>query len=175
VSLVQIRPATVRDVDEVTDLHLDVWEEAYGDLIAAEILATRRMGRSDRVARWREIISSHESTLLLARENDGSRLLGFISLGSGRDEPRAGLPDLEVRALYVRAEVYGCGVGYALLTGAIGSAPAYLWVLDGNRRAVAFYERQGFRFDGSAKTEPVGVERRMVRSVAQSDSGAASC
>ncbi len=49
-------------------------------------------------------------------------------------------------------------------TEAIGSASAYLWVLDGNERAIEFYERQGFRFDGTSKVEPVGVERRMVRS-----------
>ncbi|QDP96831.1 GNAT family N-acetyltransferase [Microlunatus elymi] len=66
-------------------------------------------------------------------------------------------------ALYVRAEVYGRGVGHALLNQAIGSAAAYLWVLDGNTRAIRFYRRQGFQFDGRSKTEPVGGERRMVR------------
>ena len=66
-------------------------------------------------------------------------------------------------ALYVRAEVYGNGVGRALFQVAIGSASAYLWVLDGNDRAIAFYERQGFGFDGATKPEDVGLERRMVR------------
>lgn len=162
-SHVLIRPAAVRDADALTDLHLDVWEEAYGHLIAEEILLERRKGRSDRVARWRENIPRPEGQTLLAWEDDGSRLLGFVSKGAGRDEPQAGLPDLEVWALYVRAEVYGRGVGYALLNEAIGTAAAHLWVLDGNDRGIAFYERQGFRFDGCSKTEPVGVERRMVR------------
>ncbi len=66
-------------------------------------------------------------------------------------------------ALYVRADVYGRGVGYALLNESLGSAPAYLWVLEGNERAIAFYERQGFRLDGCIKSEPVGREHRMVR------------
>ncbi len=158
-----IRPAAVRDAEALTDLHLDVWEETYGDLIAVDILQDRRKSRSDRIARWRQIIPQPESQTLLAWEDDRSRLLGFAGTGPGRDEPQAGLPDLEVWALYVRAEVYGRGVGYALLNEAIGTAAAYLWVLDGNDRAIGFYERQGFRFDGSSKTEPVGVERRMVR------------
>lgn len=68
-------------------------------------------------------------------------------------------------ALYVRAEVYGKGVGYRLMRAAIGETAAYLWVLDGNTRAIAFYERQGFHFDGKNKIEPVGLERRMVRGV----------
>ena len=47
--------------------------------------------------------------------------------------------------------------------GALGGADACPWVLDGNERAITFYERQGFRFDGSTKPEDVGLERRMVR------------
>ena len=52
---------------------------------------------------------------------------------------------------------------FAWLTAAIGNSAAYLCVLDGNRRATAFYERQGFRFDGGTKTDPGCRERRMVR------------
>ena len=168
---VQIRPAAVADAEPLTDLHLDVWEEAYGDLIAAEILLARRRERSDRVARWRENLARPANRSLLAWTDDGSRLLGFVSTGSGRDEPGDGLPGLEVMALYVRAEVYGSGVGHALLDAAIGPAAAYLWVLDGNLRAIAFYERQGFRFDGCTTSEQVGVERRMVRSVRSREEG----
>lgn len=162
-SNVVIRPAAAGDAEALTDLHLDVWDEAYGHLIAAQILADRRARRPDRVRRWRESIERPDGRTLLACEDDGSRLLGFAGTGPGRDEPRGSLPGLEVRSLYVRAEMYGRGIGYALLTEAIGPAPAYLWVLDGNDRAIAFYERQGFRFDGCSKTERVGTERRMVR------------
>ncbi len=160
---VLIRPAAVRDAEALTDLHLDVWEETYHDLIEADVLQERRTGRSDRVERWRRNLLHPESKTLLAWEDDRSRLLGFVSTGRGRDEPRASVPDLELWALYVRAEVYGRGVGHALLNEAIGTAPAYLWVLDGNDRAIGFYERQGFHLDGATKIEPVGVEHRMVR------------
>jgi ribosomal protein S18 acetylase RimI-like enzyme len=37
---------------------------------------------------------------------------------------------------------------------AIGDRPAYLWVLEGNDRAVAFYRRHGFTEDGGRKLEP---------------------
>ena len=158
-----IRPAAVADAEALTELHLDVWEEAYGDLISAEILAARRDGSSDRIQRWREILTHGTSSSFLAWPDDGGRLIGFVSTGPGRDQPRADLPEVEVSALYVRAEVYGRGVGYALLHEAIGSAAAYLWVLEGNQRAIDFYLRQGFRFDGCSKTEPVGTEHRMVR------------
>jgi GNAT superfamily N-acetyltransferase len=157
----QLLPATAGDAEVLTDLHLDVWDEAYAGLVPVEVLTNRRKTRHQRVERWREIIEGAESTELLAWE-DG-RLIGFLSCGAGRDEPEDALPALEVRALYVRSDVYDTGVGYALLDAGIGSASAFLWVLEGNLRAIRFYERQGFVFDGCVKTELVGVEHRMVR------------
>lgn len=159
---VHIRATTLEDAEALTDLHLDVWEEAYAGLIDAGILMERRAQRSARLEMWRQILAGYTNTQLVAEDADG-RLLGFASADSGRDDPSPDLPACEVMALYVRAETYGTGIGYALLNAAIGDDPAYLWVLDGNRRAIDFYERQGFRFDGASTVEPVGVERRMVR------------
>lgn len=157
----QILPAAVEDAEALTDLHLDAWDEAYAGLMPADVLAHRREARQERVERWRQILGAAESTELLAWEGDS--LIGFVSVGPGRDDPEDALPAIEVLALYVRSRVYGTGVGYALLGAGIGSASAFLWVLEGNRRAIRFYERQGFVFDGRVKREPVGLERRMVR------------
>ena len=159
---VRIAPPGVADAEALADLHLDVWEEAYAGLMPASVFAERRSRRDQRVASWRGIIEARSSENLLAWAADGT-LIGFSSTGPGRDDDE-GLPPLELMALYVRASAYGTGVGHALLTSAIGAAPAYLWVLDGNVRATAFYERQGFAFDGTTKPEDVGLERRMVRS-----------
>jgi ribosomal protein S18 acetylase RimI-like enzyme len=46
---------------------------------------------------------------------------------------------------------------------AVGDRAAYLWVVEGNQRALGFYERQGFRVDGTTKEEPEGLHLRMVR------------
>jgi GNAT superfamily N-acetyltransferase len=158
----RITPAQVSDADTLTDLHLDVWEEAYAGLMPQAVFVERRARRAERVASWRGIIAAGSSDNLLAWADDG-RLLGFSSTGHGRDDPAEGLPPLELMALYVRASVYGTGVGHALCEAALGPARAYLWVLDGNERAIGFYERQGFRFDGATKPDDVGLERRMVR------------
>ncbi|WP_366916398.1 GNAT family N-acetyltransferase [uncultured Nocardioides sp.] len=158
---VRIVPPAVADAEALTDLHLDVWEEAYADLMPASVFAERRARRADRVASWSGIIGDGSSDNLLAWAPD-HRLLGFSSTGRGRD-PDDALPPLEVMALYVRASSYGTGLGHALLDAAIGDSAAYLWVLDGNARAIGFYERHGFAFDGTTKREDVGLERRMVR------------
>lgn len=158
---VRIAPARVEDAEALTDLHLDVWEEAYAGLMPASVFTERRARRAERVESWRTIVGSGSSDNLLAWS--GERLVGFSSTGSGRDDPADDLPGLELMGLYVRASTYGAGVGFALLREALGDADAYLWVLDGNERAITFYERQGFRFDGTTKPEDVGLERRMVR------------
>lgn len=127
-----------------------------------DVLASRRAGRDARVSSWRQILAGSTSTEFVAENDAGDQLLGFSSTGRGRDhEPH--LPGLELMALYVRAAVYDAGVGYALLREAIADAAAYLWVLDGNVRAIRFYERQGFLFDGGSKVAAEGVERRMAR------------
>jgi GNAT superfamily N-acetyltransferase len=158
----QVREAVDADAEALTDLHLDAWDESYAGLMPADVLAERRADVPARVASWRETLRSGVSRTLVAADPATGRLVGFVSSGPGRT-PAPGLPDLEVMALYVRAEVYGAGVGHELLRAAIGAAPAYLWVLDGNTRAIGFYEGQGFAFDGGTEPTPYGEHRRMVR------------
>lgn len=158
----KIRAAVVDDAEALTDLHLDVWEQAYAGLMPDRIFAERRSLRSVRVYRWRTNIETGPISTLVVEADEPGLLLGFASAGPARDDA-PGLPPLELSALYVRAERYGTGLGHALLEKVIGSSAAYLWVLDGNQRATAFYERQGFRLDGATKDDPVGIERRMVR------------
>ena len=65
------------------------------------------------------------------------------------------------------ADFHGTGAGQRLLDAAIGDAPAFLFVADRNPRAVRFYERNGFEFDGASESYPLIrtpiVSLRMVR------------
>ena len=83
----------------------------------------------------------------------------------GRDGD--GSVPLELYSLYILARAQGRGLGAALLGAAIGESPAYLWVLEGNPRAQAFYHRHGFRPDGRRGLLPPEWESvpeiRMVR------------
>jgi hypothetical protein len=101
---VHITPPQVADAEALTDLHLDVWEEAYADLLPAPVFADRRARRDQRITSWRGIIAAGSSDNLLAWSTDG-RLLGFSSTGSGRDDPTEGLPQLELMARMARVGV----------------------------------------------------------------------
>ena len=153
-----IRPAEPADAEGLAPLHTEVWREAYTGLMPQEVLdGLDRRPLEQRVQRWRERIAWPDGATWVAEGGGG--LLGFVSTGRGRD----GSGDLEVMALYVRRSHYGTGLGHRLLATAIGDAPAYLWVLAGNARAISFYERHGFAFDGQVEQEAEGLHRRMVR------------
>lgn len=156
-----IRRAGPEDAAALAALHLVVWEETYAGLMPQRILEERRRRpEAQRVAQWRERVTWAGGATWVA-EHDGGQpcLTGFVSAGRGRH----GDDRLELMALYVLARHHGTGLGHRLLTTAIGEEPAYLWVLDGNARAIGFYERHGFAFDGAAEEEPEGRHRRMVR------------
>src|SRR6266545_2728357 len=161
-----IRPGVPDDAEALTHLHLDCWDDAYTGLIPQEILDARRADIPAQIERRREWLVSGTGRFLVAVA-DGE-LVGFANAGPGRDgretEPdRAGDPDLELRAIYVRAAYWGTGLGHALLTEAVGDRDCYLWVLAGNDRAIGFYERHGFAADGQTLDEAEGRHVRMVR------------
>ncbi|WP_405084419.1 GNAT family N-acetyltransferase [Microbispora sp. NBC_01389] len=71
-----------------------------------------------------------------------------------------------IGAIYTLPEVWGTGVGKALITAVLGEmapagyAEATLWVLEGNTRARSFYERDGWHHDGA-----VVLDRSDVRPI----------
>lgn len=153
-----IRRAVPDDAEALGPLHMDVWDDAYTGLMPQEILDDRRTKIDRRIERWRDILGEEGATWLA---EDASGLVGFSGAGPGRDNDMD--LDLELYALYVRAAYYGTGVGYALFEQAVGDRACYLWVLAGNERAIRFYERQGFRLDGTEDEHDEGLHVRMVR------------
>lgn len=162
----RIRPALVDDAGAIAELHVRSWQAAYVGLLPAEGLST--LSIPERTLRWQGWLAEGAATPTLVAAERG-RILGFCSSGPSRDEdadPWTG----EVRAIYVHPETWRRGVGRALWaagTGALagaGARVATLWVLEGNARAAAFYERQGARADGGVKAVTLlGAARRELR------------
>lgn len=95
----------------------------------------------------------------------GEKVVGFAGYGvyQGGDLSETG----EVFALYVLGEYHGKRVGYALMQAALRALSDYpqicLWVLKGNARAIRFYEKCGFQFDGTERTITLGKECTKLR------------
>ena len=157
---VVVRRTRPEDAEAMGHLHVDVWDDAYTGLMPQRILDERRAKVADRVDSWAAILAAHDRTLV-AEAPEG--LIGFASAGPGRDNDLDPDIELELWALYVRARWWDTGVGYALFEEAVGDRAAYLWVLADNDRAIGFYERQGFRLDGTEDEHDEGLHVRMVR------------
>jgi ribosomal protein S18 acetylase RimI-like enzyme len=71
----------------------------------------------------------------------------------------------EVASFYVLPVLWGQGIGRELMTAALrtlasadfGEASLHVW--DGNRRAIAFYIRLGWTWDGSESVDEIGDRR----------------
>jgi len=142
-----IRHATADDADALVRMHTAVHEECYGHLLPAAFFAARRASLAERTERRRRHLDSVEPRIIALDNNDG--IVGFADAGPARDEGRAG--ELELYSLYTCHRTYGSGLGAALLEAAIAESAAYLWVLEINPRARAFYRKHGFRPDGERK------------------------
>ena len=143
-------------------VHCQAWKEAYVGLVNQDFLDRRTMEMSLQSAQW---AFDNGITTLIARDRE--RVVGFADFGRYR------LDDLrdagEIYAIYILKEYYGKGIGFALMKKALDALSEYpqtaVWVLTGNERAIRFYKRCGFEFDGQKKEMELGApatEARMI-------------
>ena len=145
-------------------VHYQAWREAYAGLLDAAFLFGRTLERSEESA-----LRGAQMGISTILAKDGVRVVGFADYGPYRGD---GLPDAgEVYALYILKAYYGRGVGFALMREALSRMPGYqcaaVWVLRGNERAIRFYTRFGYRFDGAEQTLSLGGEATELRMVLQ--------
>jgi len=149
-----IRPATIDDAPAIARVHVEASRTAYRGLMPDAHLATQ-MTEEKRTAAWRDILSNNLGTTLVAIRED--ELCGWIAFGPSRDEDGAGR--IELAALYIFSKFWRQGIGRELVAAAEAELPPgsllTLWVLEQNRRAIAFYENCGFLPDGVAGTASI--------------------
>lgn len=138
-------------------VHWKSWQDAYSGLIDQAYLDNLTIEKCTEMAfRWPD-------HLFVAKEND--KVVGFIGYGICRDLPETG----EIFAIYVLKEYYDKKIGYALMCAALEKLSEYrriaVWVLEGNQRAIRFYERCGFQCDGTKKQIRLGTENTEIRMI----------
>lgn len=138
-------------------VHWKSWQDTYAGLIDQSYLENHTIEKCTEIAfRWLD-------NLFVAKKND--KVVGFVGYGACIDES---LPDAgEIFSIYVLKEYYDKKIGYALMCAALEKLCKYrnvvVWVLEGNYRAIKFYEKCGFRFDGTKKEIMLGTVKTELR------------
>jgi ribosomal protein S18 acetylase RimI-like enzyme len=152
---VTIRIATPDDADAIARVQVASWRVAYQDIVPAEHLDGLDW-REWAIARREQLERAADEGVRVHVALVDATLVGYVAAGPERDSDLPAPPGQEIYALYLAPERWGRGLGRDLLSRAVADLPAdvslTLWVLADNRRARSFYERQGFRADGSTTT-----------------------
>ena len=189
-----IRPATPNDAQSIARIRVQGWRFAYQDLISQDYLDS--LSVAEDTERMRGYLSQLPQNSLPSRSasvqgsSDGEKrsfmlavrddaVLGFCRFSAAPDkDDRAeravpgGTLNGRLHSLYIDPETLGQGIGYTLMSHALSTFAAWgceratLWVLEGNSRAISFYERQGWQCTGATKVDqsfgPCLVEHEMA-------------
>ena len=140
-------------------VHWKSWQETYSGLVDQQYLDRMSLEKCTDIAiKWPD-------NILVAKEND--KVVGFAGYGAYRDETLADTG--EIYAIYVLQDYQHQKIGYALMNAAINKLKDYgtiaLWVLKGNEKAIHFYERYGFHFDGTEQEITLGTANSELRMI----------
>jgi len=166
---IEVRRAREDDAAGIANVRVETWRTAYAGLMAENFLAA--LNAADGEQFWRDLIRDLPTDRVpwVAEETETGAVVGFEHSGAARDDDAPGNAG-EVYLIYVVKECWSRGLGRELMEHAerdlrqLGYETALLWVLEGNDRARAFYERHGWQPDGAREPREFGgVELVEVR------------
>jgi ribosomal protein S18 acetylase RimI-like enzyme len=144
---VKIEEALPEDALDIIAVQKVTWidtypNEQYG--ITAQDILSKNFDDPKRSERWRRIIEANgDEKVWVAKEGNG--LVGFCSAMREQGHNR-------IRAVYIRPDFQGMGIGRRLMQKAFswlgGEKDVILGVATYNRNAIAFYEKLGFQQQG---------------------------
>ncbi len=168
-----LRPATVEDAALIASIHAASWQATYRGLLPDAFLDNDVM--HDRAAHWwaRLAAPGADRRLVVIAERAGEAA-GFVCVERQTDSQWGVLLD----NLHALPAHQGIGVGKRLMRAACdwtrtqGERQLYLYVLEGNAPAIAFYERQGWRAAGAEPDFMGGVDITALRYIYRLDADA---
>jgi ribosomal protein S18 acetylase RimI-like enzyme len=155
---VTFRSARPDDAERIAQLHVDSWRRTYRGMMRDEFLDGGAL--EDRRLVWRERLDGTVADQFVCVAEHGSTLCGFVCVFAAHDEIWGSYID----NLHVADAYHRRGVGRALmqqvgrwLCDVCPDRGVYLWVMQANANARAFYERLGAAEAGIADlTDPGG-------------------
>ena len=188
-----IRPATPNDAQSIARIRVQGWRFAYQGLISQDYLDSLSVAEdTERIRGYLSQLpqNSPPSRSASVQGSDGEKrsfmlavrgdaVLGFCRFSAAPNKTNraeravpGGTLNGRLHSLYIDPETLGQSIGHTLMNHALSTFAAWgceratLWVLEGNSRAISFYERQGWRCTGATKVDqsfgPCLVEHEMT-------------
>ena len=143
------------NISTISHVYEESWKQAYKGLIPQDYLDSIPKGH------WVNALKSGiwKNMIML----DGKQIVGTAAYCASRDEK---LKDWgEIVSIYLLPEYIGKGYGKKLFQRVLNALIAegykaiYLWVLEGNSRAMKFYEAFGFQANGVYLEDCIGGKK----------------
>ena len=153
-----VRRATAADARIVAELQIQVWQQAFADLLPSQVVLTDPVGHSDNWAlRLRQ-----GGPVLLAFE--GAEPVGFAAVSDGLDGRNLLAPVGEIEVIYVVPRWGRRGHGGRLLAAAatelrrLGATSARWWIPESDRATTSFAGAAGWSADGVRRELDTGAD-----------------
>ncbi|MDR2515217.1 MAG: GNAT family N-acetyltransferase [Christensenellaceae bacterium] len=155
----EIRAPLERELFDLPNLYLRCWQSTYRGIFPQNYLDSLTQGDMQEEYLGEE---NAPNTKVLVALDDG-KMAGVSTYGPPREEMPPGYGEL--KSIYLLPEHRGKGIGQALLHRVLqalrneGYFWAFLYVLEENRGARRFYEREGFCAKGERHLFEIEGER----------------
>lgn len=176
----RIRPAYEADITAVRELACETFPLACPSSVTAEDIA-KHCEYQFNEERLRGHLTNLAHYLAVAEDTESGQLLSYLLLMAGAEmDPEAYKklrvrPSLGIDKLYVREEHHGSGISSVLMDHAVeqaancGYSSLWLGTNSGNKRALRFYEKQGFDivgpriyYVGKTRNDDVVLEKLLI-------------
>lgn len=162
----RIRSADINDADIMGEIHSKSWKAAYKGIIPDKILDSITPEKEKKFFE-KAISEKREEDYLIFRDDEAA---GMITIGKCRDKDKDDTYG-EIWGIYLHPDYYHKGIGAVLINWGIDELKKRnykritLWVLEENMSARKFYEKIGFRHDGTVNEINIGKKLNECRYV----------
>lgn len=146
----QFTLAGIEDIEDMVKIQCESWKHAYSGIMSDDFIERKNLSRRDK---WSGILSAENTKHYIVRFKGCP--IAMVSIDFPRE---AAEPDTyEIFGLYILPEYTGKGFGREIMLWTenkikmMGYKKISLWVLEPNVSAKKFYEKLGFKPDGTEK------------------------
>ena len=149
-----IRDAEARDAHAIAKIQVNASRVVYAGIFST---VSSTMTIESRIPVWQDFIAVAGGPHRLLVAEQSAEIWGYSHFGPTRDRDQSASPAAELYSIYVTPERWRHRIGSRLLiestkiVGDAGFASCTLWVLAENSNARRFYERHGWRSDGTER------------------------